>query len=434
MVLPFQLIKQENEKNKSRKHLPREVENRLWAEIKPNIGGDYGFKGESFNLKWLYGTGLVIGEYKWLLGVLNNPEEVFEIKHQRVEGKNDKGWANYVDNPEKEELQTKWVEDGSLVAMLCNGVPQLEYLAEECQGKLFYNDAGYTAFTKEPNKQLFQQIAKEISESKNSAYGSSRLNKQHKEFLKENSWYYLLFTEEDVEATEDASILEVFCPEFDDEGYLKSVVPLWTPPGDIGETTKRRSGGYGGQTEKDKINDRFTVCLEKLGCSSIEEVAKTYGLNPVHLTLSLILGNTCELKTDYVVELRSKNEPTNNETQPSPNKEETNGHKSKEEQKNGETFYAGLILGLAQQRAMPKEIDAEYLKEKGNHWCKLFLEVLESTIKDCTPYSKETKLARTVSAFVQMKFKSPLHTLNEEQLKELIAMPEVSPNLSDSTI
>ena len=433
MVLPFQLIKQENEKNKSRKHLPREVEGRLWAEIKPNIGGDYGFKGESFMLKWLFGTGIVQGENKWLLGVLNNPEEVFEIKHQKVEGKNDKGYTNYVANPEQEQLQLKWMEDGSLVAMLCNGIPQLELLAQECQNKLFYNDVGYEVRTKEPDKELFKQIAKEITESKNSAYGSSRLNKHHKEFLKDNSWFYLFFTSKDVDAAEDPSIVEVFNTEFDEEKNIVGVSPAWSPPTDLGGYQRRSSGGGGySEPEKDKIQARFDACLAKLGGGTINEVAQIYGLNPVHLTLSLILGSSCELKTDYVGLLHSK----------TPTIEKAETHEASTPESNGKTpekeepqeLYGGLILGLASSRAMPKEIDAEFLTTKGNTWNKLFYQVLTSHVKDCTPYSRETKLARTVSAFVQLKFKSPLHQLSEDQLKELLSMSEVVPDPAYSTV
>lgn len=425
MAKPFQLINRENKKDEKRIAIPREVQGRLWAELQPNIGGDYGFKEESFQLKIFYATGVITSAHKWLLGCLVNWEDAFDIQHRKANGKTDKGWTNWEPNPEEEQLKKKWEEDGSLVAILCDGIPQLEMLAEFANGRIIYNDAGYDVYPgKNPNKELFTKIASSILEKKDSGYGSSRLNKDHKEFLKDNSWFFMLFSEDDVEAIEEDVFIEVFEPTVDEECVTCSV-SSWSEP-DVKDSGKRSyGGGSKGQTEKEVINDRVEAVLTLFGVSSLEEMCKKHHVSEVSLKMSLILGSQW-FATSSESTIKDYYKGTEEVTNETPEDEElveetpvaTNSH-------NGSAnIYLGLILGLASERKFPKELDAEYLKSKGSLWCERFFTVLNGTIEGNVPYGKNSAEGRKVTSFMNLKFKKSLYQLSVEELGTLIGMSE----------
>lgn len=425
MAKPFQLINRENKKDEKRIAIPREVNGRLWAELQPNIGGDYGFKDESFQLKIFYSTGVVSSGHKWLLGCLVNWEDCFEIQHRKANGKTEKGWTNWEPNPEEEQLKKKWEEDGSLVAILCDGIPQLEMLAEFANGRIIYNDAGYDVYPgKNPNKELFTKIASSILEKKDSGYGSSRLNKDHKEFLKDNSWFFMLFTEEDVSAIEEDAFIEVFEPTVGDECVV-CTISSWSEP-EVKENGKRSyGGGSKGQTEKEIISDRVDAVLNLFGVSSLEDMCKKHKVSEVSLKMSLVLGSQWfDTKSNLPLQEHYKGTSENMQTgeEDEPVAEETfvvsNGH-------NGSAnLYLGLILGLASERKFPKEIDAEFLKAKGLLWCERFHTILNGTIDGNVPYGKSGGDGRKVTGFVNLKFKKSLYQLSVEELGTLIGMSE----------
>lgn len=425
MAKPFQLINRENKKDEKRIAVPREVNGRLWAELQPNIGGDYGFKEESFQLKIFYATGVVTASHKWLLGCLVNWEDCFEIQHRKANGKTEKGWTNWEANPEEEQLKSKWEEQGSLVAILCDGIPQLEILAEFASGRCIYNDAGYDVYPgKNPSKDLFSKIAESILEKKDSGYGSSRLNKDHKEFLKDNSWFYVLFTEDDVSAIEEDAFIDLFEPTISEE-CVNCTVSSWSEP-EVKESGKRSySGGAKGQTEKEIIIDRVDSVLKLFNVSSLEEMCEKHQVSEVALKLSLVLGTqwfdngSSTIKENYIVkpEVASKEEIV---LPPEESPVRTNGNSS-----NGSgSFHMSLILGIASERKFPKELDPEYLKAKGSLWCERFFTVLNGTIEGNEAYSKNSSQARKVSSFVNLKFKKALYELSTEELGTLIGMSE----------
>lgn len=424
-VKPFQLILSENKKDEKRIQLPREVDGILWAELKPNLGGDYGYKDETFIIKILYATGVVTDKHKWLLGVLDSPEDIFEIQHKKANGKTDKGWTNWEATPEEDQIKERWADDGSLVAILCDDIPQLAMLAEFAVNKLIYKDDGYTVYhTKNPSKELFSEIATEIVEKQDSSYSSSRLNKKHKEFLKDNSWFFLLNTQDDVDASEDETLGTIFQITYE-EDFIKAITVNWSEP-EIKETAKRSWGGSKGQTEKEVIQDRVSSALELFKVATLEELSSTYGIPEVNLKMSLILGNTFNLHIyDSYIGSEEKLETPKLIEQPTiaavGKEEPKNGHKPEAEN----SMWISLILDLKEERAFPKEVDIEFLKERGSAWCGRFYTVLAGKINGFTPYGKERGEARKVTSFIHLKFdKKALFELSVEELGEIISMPE----------
>ena len=419
---PFKLVKQEKDQQK-RLALPREVNGLLWADLQSNIGGDWGFKGESFSLKILFATGVVTSSHKWLIGVFENGDDLFEIQHRKAEGKNEKGWPNWVANPEEEQVKQKWVSDGCLTAICCDGIPQLEMLAEWAQNRFIFNDLGYEVYPgKNPDKALFTEITNEILDKQDSSYGASRLNKKHKEFQKDNSWIYLLFNAEDLEATENPLIGETFSYEINDEGLVSSVTVDWTEP-EVKSSGNRSGGGSRGQTEKERITDRVSVTLELFGKSSLDDVALEAGISSASLKLSMVLGSFVNLPLK-----ESGKEPGKEETVDSVGFELVDGMPSIAPQTNGHnpeegSMWLGMILQMKGERSLPKEVDAEYLKAQGMSWCGRFYSVLNGTIEGNRPYVKGQE-TRKVNTFVNLKFGKPLFELSVKELGELIHMPE----------
>lgn len=423
-VKPFQLLLSDNKKEEKRIFVPREVEGIMWAELKSNIGGQYGFKEESFNLKISFATGLVTASHKWLLGSLDSYEDVFEILHRKYGGKDDRGYAKWEPNPEEAQIKERWSDDGSLVAILCDGIPQLEMLAEFATNKLIYKDDGYTVYPgKNPDKALFKEISQEIADKCDSSFASSRINKSHKEFLKDNSWFFLLNTEEDVEATESDALGSTFSLEFED-GLLTKVSVKWTEP-EVKDEKRSWSGG-GGQKEKDRISDRVAACLELFKADSLDEISEKYEVSPFALKMSLVLGSTWTLPLNDSYKGSKENLETKPETAkpkketPIVSKTEENGHVEEEEF----NPYLAKILELKEERAFPKAVDPEHLKEKGTKWCEAFLTVLNGRINEGVPFSKEKSDSRKVASFLNLKWKKALNDFTLQELQALMAETE----------
>lgn len=465
MVKPFKLILTKSEKDKSRIQIPREVEGVLWAECQSNVGGDYGFKGDSITAKLLWATGFVDSSHKWLVGSIDNWEDCFDILHQKVNAKNDKGYNNYEENPEQKQIIETWENQGALVALCCDGIPQLEMLAEFAVNRVVFNHVGYPIyFNTKPDKAVFDFTAKTILEAKDSSFDFNLLkhNKvpELKQFKKENSWFYLMCEEElyfdadMLEFTRLASVLDngILEPEFED-GYLVKAKLNWAPPEVKSNSYNRSGGGSKGQTEAEILKERQSYVLTELGVSSILQISEEYGkkLCPIHvdLVMSLATGSNWTnqhynsqskllYNSLYNRNGNGKNaksvDSSNVETSIVENEEEFTPTESElNNQESDVPLYLPRVLQLlnAEDRTFPAEINVEFLRQQSEEWLHLFFQfctgVLVTPQGEKTPFGKGT--TRSIHTWVKLRTPETkgLHTLTKEQLKTLISDNDFKP-------
>lgn len=442
---PFQLINLESikdpntKKSTEIKQLPTERNGFKWVEAKSNLDGDYAFKEDNFTIEAYYMTGFVDSTgHHWLLGEFKNWESLFDIKWSIAKGTKDNGKANWEDSPELEGIKKSWEEGGAYAALMVDDIPQLVLLSEFLSGKLAMEDTGYKVYPKlNPNKQLFSEISQEIFEAGDFEYAAQRRNDKHKTFTKENSWFYLFHTAEDIEICELDFKESPFQIELDDEEAIKNVKVEWSAP-EIKEKRPWSGGGAKGQNEADALKERLDFAFAELLNSSrdtdYQQVQEKYGLTKLNMVMAIACGgwqpviqaentvlSTNSSKNGHV-KSASQNEPTQEKANLEPKGNVTTTEKSSATLSTDEPLYAGKILALQQSGShkLPKEIDSEFLKEKGNLWCKNFYELLNGTLDGRTVYGKDTRMSRAVLTYINKEFKAPLLDMTAQGLEKIL--------------
>lgn len=448
-VKPFKLILTKSEKDKSRIQLPREVEGTLWAECQPNLGGDYGFKGESVNLKLLWATGYVDSNHKWLVGAIENWEDCFDIYHQKINGKNEKGYNNYEDNPEQKQIIDTWLGQGGLIAMCVDGIQQLEQLAEFAVERIVFNHNGYPVyFNIKSDKAIFDYTTKLIVEAKDSSFDFNLLKHgkvpELKQFKKENSWFYIMWEEELYDDTDMLGYIrlspvldnEILNLEFKEGCLEKATLQGWSPP-EVKGGYRSSTGGAKGQSEAEIIKERVNFVTSELKVVNLLELSEEYGnkLCPIHVDLVMSLATGSDWTNHHYVGAK----PLYNELY--------NGNSSKvevyeplevslpkeEEQDLNDPLYLAKCVQLLnlEERTFPAEINVEFLRAQDEEWLKLFFEfctgVLVTPQGDKVPFSKGS--TRAIHTWVKLRCPDTkgLHTMTQEHLEILIADNDFKP-------
>lgn len=470
-IINIETIKEDPKNPKSAtkeiKQLPVERNGFLWLEAQPNKGnweGKYGFDADAYKLELSWATGYIdTTGHKWLIGSFKNWEELVEIKWSCKGGIKSDGKNEWLDHADLEGIKAKWTEQGNLMAVLVDDVPQLVMLVEAIVGKhVVFNDGGYTVFRKlNPDKATFEKVLADIVEQANFEYqpskrGANPLTELHKKFLAENSWIYMCFTEEDLADVEfpiDADVVNV---DFNNDGLIEKVTVNWTAP-EIKEKGKWSGGGGAkGQSEKEILTEREAHIFDRLGVASIDELIQKYPSSrpKLDIVMSIALGcdwksvsfvdyeygNTVDVSTNGHSKPNSTNTtPTSLPSKPVEAKQPTTSQSVPDSYTNteqvvatttladnlGEIYIAKILqLNESGSHKLPKEVDVNYLNQQGNSWCQQFYAVLQGTINDRTPYGKDTRLARAVSSFVMQQFNKQLWQLDAVELIELQQMPE----------
>ena len=454
-VKPFKLVNSKTEKDKARYALPREVGGIQWAECQANIGGDYGFKADSFSMKVLWATGIVDqAQHKWIICNVSNWEDLFEIQHQRVTGKNEKGFNQYEANPEQKEVTDKWLADGSLIALCVDGIKQLEYIAEFTVNKLWFSHTGYDVYLKnEPDKATFDFVASAIAEAQDSSFEFNLLkhNKipEFKKFRSENSWFNLLWEEEllndpeFLEYTHLKNLIDDVVNVETVEGLVSQVsITGWSAPEVKALYTGRGGGGGKGQTEKEVIADRVAYITAELGIPSISTIAEQYGneLSPVQVdvVMSIALGTTWSNRhySGTFTNRSTKKAEENGKAESSPT-EETTEKKTEpvveqivqQEQavKSDTTATLGNILRLIDDpdRTFPKELSMEFLRNQTSEWLELFWSFCNGKIVspqgEKTPFAKNSTRAMNTWIKLRLPESNGVDTLTEDNLRTILA-------------
>jgi hypothetical protein len=454
MPKPFRLLNSKTEKEKSRYSLPRELEGIQWAEVSHNIGTEgYHFKGDSVTIKLLWATGYCDSSHKWLVGSIENWQDCFDIQHQKYTGKNDKGYATYEDNPEQKEITEAWENQGALTAICCDGIPQLEYLAEFAVGRVIFNHTGYPVYlTGKPDKATFDFTAKTILEAKDSSFDYNLLkhNKipEMKKFKQENSWFYILWDEElyndpdMLDFTRLSTVLDndIITVEFND-GYLVKATLNWSPPEVKAQGNYNRGGGAKEQTEAEILKERVEFVTSELKVSSLLELSEKYGneLCPIHvdLVMSLAVGASwtnhhynSQAKPLYNQLYNVNGNGKVEQGNAKPPKEENYDNdeaiypENKSEEDNPLYLAKCVQLLNAEDRTFPAEINIEFLRQQSEEWLTLFFQFCTGSIEtkqgDKTPFAKG--VTRVIHTWVKLRCPETkgLHTLTEEQLGTLI--------------
>lgn len=470
-IINIESIKEDPKNPKSAtkeiKQLPVERNGFLWLEAQPNKGnweGKYGFDADTYKLELSWATGYIdTTGHKWLIGSFKNWEELVEIKWSCKGGIKSDGKNEWLDHADLEGIKAKWTEQGNLMAVLVDDVPQLVMLVEAIVGKhVVFNDGGYTVFRKlNPDKATFEKVLEDIISEESFDYqpskrGSNPKTELHKKYLEDNSWFYMCFTVEDLHDVEfpgEGSPVHVV---LNDDGLIEKVSVDWQAP-EIKEKGKWSGGGGAkGQSEKDILAERLGFVTEQLGVSSIDEMLQRYPTkrSKLEIVMSIACGTSwVDRDTDLLDELLGKETHANGhnkavsistpptslpskpvEPKPSVTTQPTATQSTDTEQVSttttladnlGEIYIAKILqLNESGSHKLPKEVDVNYLNQQGNSWCQQFYAVLQGTINDRTPYGKDTRLARAVSSFVMQQFNKQLWQLDAVELIELQQMPE----------
>lgn len=462
-VKPFKLNLKKSEKEKSKIELPREVNGRLIAECTPNIGGQWGYKGDDFLMKILWATGYIdSASHKWLVGSIDNWNDLFDIHHKKIEGKDERGFPKSSPNPEEESITKQWQEQGQLVALCVDTIPQLEWLVEFAQNKIIFNHTGYSVFLKSsPKKETFDTVSSAIAEAQDSSFEFNLMKHGRdpvfKEFKSTNSWFYIACEEDLYDDNDTMSYMkldkvldELVLLEFNEglldkvklEGYSTPEVKI-SSGGSFG-------GGSKGQPESEVLADRQAYVLKELGVTSLGEIAEQYGrkLCPIHVdivmslasqsnwtnahyTLTNAWSNLNENASSVGEKGAAQNgsrEVTEREDAPTTNKapdvSEQNGKVKVSEDEN---LPLPKILDLLddETRSFPAEINVEFLRNQPDDWLELFLDFITGAIitskGNQTPFAKGT--TRSINTWVKLRVPESqgISSLSTEQLESLIA-------------